>query len=97
MLENEGTVDGVSSVELTTILSVNTGVEWYDHEIGTTTTSGIPMDTNTSVTIPSTIPLDIVEGGYYLYVVADQDNLIEERDDDNNPTNSKRSVHGRKC
>ena len=84
VLENEGTVDGVSNVELTTILSVNTGVEWYDHEIGTTTTSGIPMDTNTSVTIPSTIPLDIVEGGYYLYVVADQDNLIEERDDDNN-------------
>ena len=28
--------------------------------------------------------LDTVEGGYYPYVVADQDNLIEERDEDNN-------------
>ena len=42
------------------------------------------MNTNTSVTIPSTIPADIVEGGYYLYVVADQDDLILERDEDNN-------------
>ena len=84
VLENEGTVDGVSSVELIAILSVNTGVDWYDHEVGTTTTSGIPMDTNTSVTISSTIPADIVEGGYYLYVVADQDDLILERDETNN-------------
>ena len=84
VLENEGTVDGVASVALTAILSVNTGVQWYDHEIGSTTTSGIPMNTNTSVTIPSTIPADIVEGGYYLYVVADQDDLILERDEDNN-------------
>ena len=84
VLENEGTVDGVSSVDLTVILSVNTGVDWYDHEIGSTTTSGIPVDTNTSVTISSTIPADIVEGGYYLYVVADQDDLILERDEENN-------------
>ena len=84
VLENEGTVDGVSSVDLTVILSVNTGVDWYDHEIGSTTTSGIPIDTNTSVTISSTIPADIVEGGYYLYVVVDQDDLILERDEDNN-------------
>ena len=84
VLENEGTVDGVSSVELIAILSVNTGVDWYDHEVGSTTTSGIPMDTNTSVTISSTIPADIVEGGYYLYVVADQDDLILERDETNN-------------
>ena len=84
VLENEGTVDGVSSVELIAILSVNTGVDWYDHEVGSTTTSGIPMDTNTSVTISSTIPADIVEGGYYLYVVADKDDLILERDETNN-------------
>ena len=84
ILENEGTIDGVSSVELIAILSVDTGVQWYDHEIGSVSTSGIPMDTNTSVTIPSTIPADIVEGGYNLYVIADQDNLILERDEDNN-------------
>ena len=84
VLENQGTVDGVSSVELVAILSVNTGVEWYDHEIGSLTTSGIPIDTNTSVTISSTIPADIVEGDYYLYVVADQDDLILERDETNN-------------
>ena len=84
VLENEGTVDGVANVELTAILSVNTGVDWYDHEIGSTTTSGIPMDTNTSVTIPATIPADLVEGGYYLYVLVDQDDLIIERDEDNN-------------
>ena len=84
VLANDGTVDGSSNVELTTILSVNTGVDWYDHEIGSVSVSGIPIDTNTSVTIPSTIPLDIVEGGYYLYVVADQDDLILERDEDNN-------------
>ena len=84
VLENEGTVDGVSSVELVAILSVNTGVDWYDHEIGSITTSGVPVDTNTSVTISSTIPADIVEGGYYLYVVADQDDLILERNEDNN-------------
>ena len=84
VLENQGTVDGVSSVELVAILSVNTGVEWYDHEVGSTTTSGIPIDTNTSVTISSTIPADIVEGDYYLYVVADQDDLILERDETNN-------------
>ena len=84
VLENQGTVDGVSGVELVAILSVNTGVEWYDHEIGSITTSGIPIDTNTSVTISSTIPADIVEGDYYLYVVADQDDLILERDETNN-------------
>ena len=84
VLENEGTVDGVSNVEMKVILSVNTGVEWYDHEIGTTTTSGIPMDTNTSVTITSTIPADLVQGDYYLYVVVDQDDLILERDESNN-------------
>ncbi|MAS32338.1 MAG: hypothetical protein CMA39_05615 [Euryarchaeota archaeon] len=84
VLENQGTVDGVSSVELVAILSVNTGVEWYDHEIGSITTSGIPIDTNTSVTISSTIPADIVEGDYYLYVVVDQDELILERDETNN-------------
>ena len=84
VLENQGTVDGVSNVELTVILSVNFGVDWYDHEIGSTTTSGIPMDTNTSVTIPATIPADLVEGGYYMYVVADQDDLILERDEENN-------------
>ena len=84
ILENEGTVDGVSNVELIAILSVDTGVQWYDHEIGSISTSGIPMDTNTSITIPSTIPADIVEGGYNLYVIADQDDLILERDEDNN-------------
>ena len=84
VLENQGTVDGVANVELNVILSVNSGVEWYDHEIGSTTTAGIPIDTNTSVTITSTIPLDIVEGEYYLYVVADQDDLILERDETNN-------------
>ena len=84
VLANEGTVDGVGSVELTAILSVDTGIDWYDHEIGTTSTSGIPVDTNTSVTIPSTIPANIVEGGYYLYVVVDQDDLILERSEDNN-------------
>ena len=36
------------------------------------------------MTISSTIPADIVEGGYYLYVVVDQDDLILERDEDNN-------------
>ena len=84
VLENEGTVDGVTNVEMTTILSVNTGVDWYDHEIGSITTSGIPMDTNTTVTIPSAIPTDMVEGDYYLYVVVDQDDLVLERDEDNN-------------
>ena len=84
VLENLGTVDGVSNVELTAILSVNLGVDWYDHEIGSTTTSGIPMDTNTSVIIPATIPADLVEGGYYLYVVVDQDDLVLERNEDNN-------------
>ena len=84
VLENEGTVDGVSNVEMVAILSVNTGVDWYDHEVGSISTSGIPMNTNTSVTIPSTIPVDLVEGDYYLYVIADQDDLILERDDDNN-------------
>ena len=84
VLENEGTVDGVANVEMTAILSVNTGVDWYDHEIGSVTTSGIPIDTNTTVTIPSTIPIDIIEGDYYLYVVADQDDLVLERDENNN-------------
>ncbi len=84
VLENEGTVDGVANVEMTAILSVNTGVDWYDHEVGSVSTSGIPIDTNTSVTIPSIIPMDIVEGDYYLYVVADQDDLVLERDEDNN-------------
>ena len=36
------------------------------------------------MTISSTIPADIVESGYYLYVVADQDDLILERDEENN-------------
>jgi len=84
VLENEGTVDGVAPVEMTAILSVNTGVDWYDHEIGSVSTSGIPIDTNSTVTIPSTIPADIIEGDYYLYVVADQDDLILERDETNN-------------
>ncbi|MBT4065787.1 MAG: hypothetical protein HOE76_01015 [Euryarchaeota archaeon] len=84
ILENVGTVDGVSNVELITVLSVNTGVDWYDHEIGSISTNGIPFDTNTSVTIPSTIPLDIVEGDYNLYVVVDQDDLVLERDEENN-------------
>ena len=84
VLENEGTVDGVSNVEMVVILSVNTGVDWYDHEIGSISTSGIPMNTNTSVTIPSTTPVDLVEGDYYMYVIADQDDLILERDEGNN-------------
>ena len=63
LLENQGTVDGASNVELTAILSVNTGVDWYDHEIGSTSVAGIPVDTNSSVTSPATMPLDIVEGG----------------------------------
>ena len=84
VLENEGTVDGVANVEMIAILSVNTGVDWYDHEIGSTTTSGIPLDTNTSVTIPATIPTDLVPGDYYLYVVVDQDDLVLERDEGNN-------------
>mgnify|MGYP003306695891 CR=1 FL=1 len=50
VLENEGTVDGVASVALTAILSVNTGVQWYDHEIGSISTSGIPMNTTVSYT-----------------------------------------------
>ena len=65
-------------------MSVNTGVDWYDHEIGSTSVAGIPVDTNSSVTIPATMPLDIVEGGYYLYVVVDQDDLVLERDETNN-------------
>ncbi len=84
VLANEGTIDGASNVELTAIISVNTGVDWYDHIIGNAVTSGIPVDTNTTVTISSTIPTDLVQGGYYLYVVADQDNLILERSEDNN-------------
>ena len=42
------------------------------------------MNTNTSETIPSTIPGDLVEGDYYMYVIADQDDLILERDEGNN-------------
>ena len=84
VLENGGTIDGTSSVELIVILSVDSGVDWYDHEIGSITTSGIPVDTNTSVTISSTIPSDIVEGEYNMYVVVDQDDLILERNEDNN-------------
>lgn len=84
VLNNSGTVDGNSTVELKSFLSVNFGLDWYDHEIGSTTVNGIPMGTTTSVTIPSTIPIDIVPGSYNLYVVVDQDKLVVERDDDNN-------------
>lgn len=84
VLVNQGTMDGVANVKLTAILSVNIGVDWYDHTIGNAVTSGIPVNNNTTVTISSTIPASLVEGGYYLYVIADQDDLILERIEDNN-------------
>ncbi len=84
ILNNSGTMDGNSTVEIKAFLSVNWGLDWYDHEIGSITANGIPMGTTTSVTISSTIPIDIVPGDYNLYAVVDQDNLVIERDDNNN-------------
>ena len=83
-LNNTGTLDGNSGVELIVILSEDLTPDWYDHEIGTVAVNGPAIGSVQSVTIPATIPADIVEGDYNLFVIVDQDDLVLERDKNNN-------------
>tara|TARA_Y100000994_G_scaffold192084_1_gene161311 strand:- start:801 stop:3359 length:2559 start_codon:yes stop_codon:yes gene_type:complete len=84
MVNNNGTEDANSSFIVRAYLTAYLDVNWFDYQIGETTVSSMAINTPQTVLIQSVLPTGLVEGEYYLFVVVDEDEMIEERDEDNN-------------
>ena len=95
IVENDGTLDVNDSFVVDVYLSVDTAVSWVDHHLGNTTTTGLMMDTNTTVSIAATIPTGMVEGEYRIIaIVDDSDDIFEKSESDNTYIHSVRMTVG---
>ena len=82
---NDGTLDVTDPFMAEVILSEDTGITWVDHNIGNTTWSnGLVINATQILTINGTIPANIVEGEYRVYVVLDSDETITELEETDN-------------
>jgi hypothetical protein len=84
VVNNSGTLDANSSFLVRAYLTSYLGIDWYDYNIGETSVSSLAVDTTQNVLIQTTLPTEIIEGDYYLTVVVDEDDLVIERDENNN-------------
>ncbi|MCA9548430.1 MAG: putative Ig domain-containing protein [Myxococcales bacterium] len=80
-LRNRGNLDATSDWRL--VLSRNQVVSRDDFQLASGTES-LPLLTTATVTVDVTLPAQVVAGQYYLGVVMDPDNAVQEIDEVNN-------------
>ena len=83
-VNNTGTLDVNSSFTINVYLSVDTMVDWPDTLLGTNTVSSLLQNTSQVISINTVIPADTVEGTYEVIYIVDEDDVIVEKDEDDN-------------
>ena len=87
---NDGTLDVTNTFMAEVILSEDTGNTWVDHNLGNATWSnGLAINATQTLTINGTIPTNIVEGEYRVFVVLDSDENITELEETDNQITSQ--------
>ncbi len=95
VVKNDGTLDVNDSFVVDVYLSVDTAESWVDHHLGNTTTTGLMMNTSTTVSIAATIPTGMVEGEYRIIaIVDDSDEIFEKSETDNTYLHDERMTVG---
>ena len=82
---NDGSLELTDSFMVEAILSVDSTQRWTDHNIGNATwTAGLPINGTQIITINGAIPSNIVEGDYNVFIVLDSDELVTEKNENDN-------------
>jgi hypothetical protein len=77
---NDGTQDLADSFKAEAVLSVDSADTWVDHYLGNVTWSnGLVINGTQIVSITGTIPSNIVQGNYNVFVTLDKEDLIPEK------------------
>ena len=82
---NDGTLDLADPFMVEVILSVDTTNSWVDHNLGNTTwSSGLAINATQLVTLNASIPTNIVEGEYNVFIILDGDEMVAEKSESDN-------------
>ncbi|MCS5537831.1 MAG: hypothetical protein NZ770_06970, partial [Candidatus Poseidoniaceae archaeon] len=84
ILGNNGNLDLSNSTKVSAWLSVSDDWSEHDHEIGNTTISSLGINQTQSVQVSGAIPTDIIEGNYSLLMLVDEDEMLDEKNEDDN-------------
>ena len=84
ILGNNGNLDLSNSTKVSAWLSVSDDWSEHDHEIGNTTISSLGINQTQSVQVSGAIPTDIIEGNYSLIMLVDEDEILDEKNEDDN-------------
>lgn len=84
ILGNNGNLDLSNSTKVSAWLSVSDDWSEHDHEIGNTTISSLGINQTQSVQVSGAIPADIIEGNYSLLMLVDEDEMLDEKNEDDN-------------
>ena len=77
---NDGTQDLTDSFKAEAVLSVDSADTWVDHYLGNATwSSGLVINGTQILSITGTIPSNIVQGNYNVFVTLDKDDMIIEK------------------
>jgi len=77
---NDGTQDLSDAFMAEAVLSVDISNTWVDHSIGNITWSnGLVINATQVITITGTIPSNIVQGDYNIFVTLDKQDMIPEK------------------
>ena len=93
---NDGSQDLSDSFMAEAILSVDNSNTWVDHNLGNVTwSSGIVINATQILSITGTIPSNIVQGDYNVFISLDADDMIPEKiETDNEEAASSKMVVG---
>tara|TARA_B110000459_G_scaffold204055_1_gene263837 strand:+ start:20817 stop:24233 length:3417 start_codon:yes stop_codon:yes gene_type:complete len=79
---NDGTQDLTDSFKAEAVLSVDAADTWVDHYLGNVTwSSGLVINGTQTLSITGTIPSNIVQGNYNVFVTLDKEELVIEKSD----------------
>ncbi len=77
---NDGTQDLTDAFMAEAILSVDGSNTWVDHNIGNVTWSnGLAINATQIISVIGTVPSNIVQGEYNVFVVLDSDDMVSEK------------------
>ena len=86
---NDGTQDLTDSFLAEAVLSVDNADTWVDHYLGNATwSSGLVINGTQTLSITGTIPSNIVQGNYNVFVTLDKADLIIEKSETDNAASS---------
>lgn len=82
---NDGTLDLVDPFMTEVILSVDSGNSWVDHNLGNITwSSGLAINTTQLLTLNATVPSNLVQGEYNVFIILDGDEMVAEKSETDN-------------